>query len=66
MLDAVNLLMEIEGVASETAGDTVGADERQALSVVVDSILDQLISVGNRQYLDVLPLQRTLQRRPAV
>ena len=52
MLDAVNLLMEIEGVASETAGDTVGADERQALSVVVDSILDQLISVGNRQYLE--------------
>ncbi|MGD8453435.1 MAG: flagellin [Phycisphaerae bacterium] len=53
MLDAVNLLMDVSSVASETVGDTVGADEREALAIVVDSVLDQLIAVGNRRYMDM-------------
>lgn len=53
MLDAVNLLIDVNSVASETVGDTVGADEREALSVVVDSVLDQLVAVGNRRYMDM-------------
>ena len=52
MLGAVELLMEIETIALQTVGDTVSGDERKALAPVVDSILDQLIAVGNRRYLD--------------
>ena len=52
MLDAVELIMDIQTVASETVSDTSSTDERAALARVVDSTLDQLVSVGNRSYLN--------------
>jgi flagellar hook-associated protein 3 FlgL len=52
MNDAVSLLMDVQNVASEAAGDTLSDDERAALVPVVQSILDQLVAVGNRPYLN--------------
>jgi flagellin-like hook-associated protein FlgL len=50
--DAADLMIEARQLALETAGDTSSADERKALAVVVDSVLERMIAVGNRQYLD--------------
>jgi flagellar hook-associated protein 3 FlgL len=52
MNDAVSLLMDVHNVASEAAGDTLSDDERAALVPVVQSLLDQLVAVGNRPYLN--------------
>lgn len=50
--DAMNLMREVESIASQAVGDTISSDERKALASVVDNILEQLVSVGNRQYLN--------------
>ena len=52
MNDAISLLMDVHNVASEAAGDTLSDSERAALIPVVQSILDQLVAVGNRPYLN--------------
>ena len=52
MNDAVDLLMEVQTIASETVGDTSSTDERSALANIIDSTLDQLVSIGNRRYMD--------------
>ncbi|MFH1747503.1 MAG: hypothetical protein ABIG44_10715 [Planctomycetota bacterium] len=52
MLDAVNLLMDAESIALQSVGDTISADERSSLAPVIDSTLEQLVAIGNRQYLD--------------
>jgi len=51
MQDAVELLMQVQTIASETVSDTSSPDERSSLARVVDSVLDQLVNVGNRRYL---------------
>lgn len=51
MQDAVNLLMEAKTLALQLVGDTVSAQERDAMTVTVDSLLEQMVSVGNRQHL---------------
>ncbi len=51
VMDAMQLLMSVQTLALETASDTSSPDERSSLATVVDSVLDQLIAVGNRTYL---------------
>ncbi len=52
MQEAVDLVREAYTVSLETVDDTHSAEEREALAVVVNSLLDQLVSVGNRKYLN--------------
>jgi flagellar hook-associated protein 3 FlgL len=52
MLDAVNAILDVQHVASEAVGDTIGPEERHSLAVVIDAALDQLVSIGNRRYLN--------------
>lgn len=49
--EAVELLMQVNTLVLQAVGDTVSADERAALAPVVDSIVQQLVAVGSRQYL---------------
>ncbi|MBL8878403.1 MAG: hypothetical protein JNG88_04715 [Phycisphaerales bacterium] len=52
MSDAISLLTQANTLATESASDTLSAEERGALAISVDSILNQMISVGNRKHLD--------------
>jgi flagellar hook-associated protein 3 FlgL len=52
MQDAVDKVIEMQTLTSEAVNDTLSADERAALRVVVDSALEQLVSIGNRKHLD--------------
>jgi flagellin-like hook-associated protein FlgL len=52
MQDAIDLMIEANTIALEAAGDMISADERKSLAVVADSIIDQLIAIGNRHHLD--------------
>src|SRR5690606_6262767 len=52
MQDAVDKVIEMEALVSEAANDTLSADERAALRVVVDAAIEQLVTIGNRKYLD--------------
>jgi len=50
--EAVELVTEAHTLALSMAGDTASPGERESIRVVVESLLDQLITVGNRRYLD--------------
>jgi len=50
--EAADLLREARGVASEAANSTPSGEERRSLALVVDSLLEQVIAVGNRTYLN--------------
>jgi len=52
MQDALTLVSDAQVLANEAVGDTITEDERHALSTVVDSILDQLVTVANRRHLN--------------
>ncbi len=52
MQEAVDLLREAQALAIQALGDNTTPSERQALTVVVESLLDQLVSVGNHRYLN--------------
>lgn len=52
MQEAVELIREAHTLAIEAASDTLSADERQALAVVVDSLIDKAVALGNRKHLD--------------
>ncbi len=52
MRDAIDLMIEANTIALEAAGDMISAEERKSLAVVADSIIDQLIAIGNRHHLD--------------
>ena len=52
MQDAVNLIAQVQNIASQAVGDSATPDERKALAPAVDSVLDQLVAVGNRKYLE--------------
>ncbi|MBU0640606.1 MAG: hypothetical protein KKB50_17225 [Planctomycetes bacterium] len=50
--NAVDLMVEARALASEAASDTISTDERKALAVVIDSLIDRAVAVGNERYLD--------------
>jgi len=52
MQSAVDLVREAHATALSAAGDTVSAEERAAARSAVEGLIDQLIAVGNREYLD--------------
>ncbi len=49
--EVVDTLVDTYTLASEAVSDTIAADERAALAVVVESAIQQLVAVGNREYL---------------
>jgi flagellar hook-associated protein 3 FlgL len=51
--EATDLVMEAHTLALSMAGDTQSPGERESIQTVIDSILDQLVTVGNRRHLDV-------------
>jgi len=51
--EAVELVTDAHTLALSVAGDTHSEGERESIRLVIDSILDQLVRVANRQYLDV-------------
>ncbi len=66
--EALDLLSEAQALAVQATGDTLSTEERQALATVVDSMIDRLITVGNRKHLNTylfsglqgaLPFERT-------
>lgn len=52
MQDAVDKVIEMQTLTSEAVNDSMSADERSSLRVVVDSALEQLVAIGNRKHLD--------------
>lgn len=52
MQDAIDLVREGHTLAVQSVDDTISSDERESLATVVNSLIDQLVSVGNRQYLN--------------
>lgn len=51
MDQAVQLMQDARNVALEAASDTVEAEERTSLARVISSIVDEMIAIGNREYL---------------
>ncbi len=52
MQETLELLSEAQALAVQAVGDTITEDERHALVTVVDSLLNQMVSLGNRQFLN--------------
>ncbi|MFO0839422.1 MAG: flagellin [Phycisphaerae bacterium] len=52
MSQALDLMNEAHGIASQAAGDILSDDERRSLAQVISGIVDQTIAVGNRRYLN--------------
>jgi flagellin-like hook-associated protein FlgL len=52
MQDAIDMLRQAQTLATQSIGDSISPDERKALMPEVDRLLDQMVSVGNRQYLN--------------
>ena len=52
MQQAVSMLRDAQNLATQSVGDQTSPDERKALIAVAESLLDGLITVGNRQYLN--------------
>jgi flagellar hook-associated protein 3 FlgL len=50
--EAVDLFNETRALAVQVISDGTTPDERQSLVTVVNSLIDQLVSVGNRKYLN--------------
>jgi flagellin-like hook-associated protein FlgL len=51
MDEAIRLMQDARTIALEAAGDTIEAEERSSLAQVVTSIVDEMIAIGNREYL---------------
>jgi flagellin-like hook-associated protein FlgL len=51
MRDAIDLVTQTKAIASEGANDSIAADERRSLATTVESLLRQVVSVGNRRHL---------------
>ncbi len=51
MQDAINLMTEASVIASENVGDTVDGDARKAAAILIDSIVDQAVTIANRRHL---------------
>lgn len=52
MQDGVNMLREAHEIALQAANDSITQDERRALAVVLESLIDSAVAVGNRRHLD--------------
>jgi flagellar hook-associated protein 3 FlgL len=52
MQEALDLLSEAQSLAVQATGDSISSEERQALATVADSLIDRLITVGNRKHLN--------------
>lgn len=52
MQEALDLLNEAEALAVQAVGDTITPDERHSLATIVGSLVDQLVTIGNRQFLN--------------
>lgn len=50
MNDITDLLRDATGIANYTVNSLISADERASQAVVIDSIIDQLVQIGNRQF----------------
>lgn len=50
MQDALDLLLDARSLASENVSETSSAAQRESAAVVIDSIIDGLIDVGNRRH----------------
>lgn len=48
--DINSILIDAQGIASEHAGNLTDAEQREAAIVTLDSLIDQLVMVGNRTY----------------
>ncbi len=48
--DFSDLINQASTIASEQAGSLQGAEERSSQATVVDGIINQLLSIGNREY----------------
>lgn len=53
MQEAVELTREAYTLALSMAGDGATPGERESTRVVIDSLIDRLITIGNQQHLDV-------------
>lgn len=51
MDQAIRLMQDARNIALEAASDTVDEEERTSLARVVTSIVDEMIAIGNREYL---------------
>lgn len=51
MQDAIDLILEASVIASENVNDTVDAAARKAAAILIDGIVDQVITIGNRRHL---------------
>lgn len=51
MQEAIDILREAHATALEALSDTISADERRALAVVLDAAIDQAVRIGNREHL---------------
>ncbi len=51
--EGADLVMEAHTLALSMASDTQSPGERESIQTVINSILDQLVTVGNRRHLDV-------------
>ncbi|TWT41865.1 flagellar hook-associated protein FlgL [Phycisphaerae bacterium RAS1] len=51
MQEGVDLMREAQRIASDAAGDTLSDEERSALASVVDRLISQMVSAGNREHL---------------
>lgn len=52
MQDAVTLARDAHTLALESANQAASPEERKALAIVADSLLERLVAVGNRRHLD--------------
>ncbi len=50
--DAIDLFRDTKAIALQGVDDGISSEERKALATVVDSLIDQMVAVGNRQYLN--------------
>ncbi len=48
--DINTILIEAQSIASEHAGNLTDAEQREAAIVTLDSLMDQLVMIGNRTY----------------
>ncbi len=64
MIEAIDLLTDAHNITLEAVSDTTSADGRASLAGAVERIIDQLISVGNRQHLDAFLFAGHDTRRP--
>jgi len=62
--DAVAALREVQQLALSAVGDTMTADERQALTTVVAATLNQLVTLGNRRHQNTYLFSGQVDRAP--